>query len=125
LLVPFCDNYSKLAVFCLVWGGFIAFHISLSPVIVCQFVGLELYSSGLGLSLMFRGITSLAAPPLMGAIRDFTSSFDGLFVISGICLIISALMHFSLMWINRPAKVEIDQTHKTNESHENPAALGV
>jgi hypothetical protein len=43
---------------------FLAFHVSLSPVIVCQIVGLERYSSALGLTLMFRGITSLSAPPV-------------------------------------------------------------
>ena len=32
--------------------------------IVCQIVGLDRYSSALGLTLMFRGITSLAAPPV-------------------------------------------------------------
>jgi hypothetical protein len=43
---------------------YLAFHVSLSPVIVCQLVGLEKYSSALGLTLMFRGITSLSAPPV-------------------------------------------------------------
>ncbi len=47
----------------------LAFHVSLSPVIVCQIVGLERYSSALGLTLMFRGITSLTAPPV--SIRFF------------------------------------------------------
>ncbi len=36
--------------------------------IVCQIVGLEHYSSALGLTLMFRGITSLAAPPVSNRI---------------------------------------------------------
>jgi hypothetical protein len=83
LLVPFCYNYTLLLAYSIVWGGFIgklheiscrqmtstvldylAFHVSLSPVIICQLVGLEQYSSALGLTLMFRGITSLAAPPV-------------------------------------------------------------
>ncbi|CAF4382448.1 unnamed protein product, partial [Adineta steineri] len=32
--------------------------------IVCQTVGLERYSNALGLTLMFRGITALSAPPV-------------------------------------------------------------
>lgn len=35
----------------------------------------------------------------MGAIRDYTESFDLAFVIGGMSFIISALMHFVLMWI--------------------------
>ncbi|CAF4524765.1 unnamed protein product, partial [Didymodactylos carnosus] len=77
------------------------FHISLSPVIVCQLVGLEFYSSALGLTLMFRGITSLTAPPVMGAIRDITNSYNIPFVIGGLAFIFSALMHFSLPFVNR------------------------
>ena len=42
----------------------LAFHVSLSPVITCDLVGLERYSNALGLVLMFRGITSLSAPPV-------------------------------------------------------------
>jgi hypothetical protein len=49
----------------------LAFHVSLSPVIVCQIVGLDRYSSALGLTLMFRGITSLSAPPVSFIFLDF------------------------------------------------------
>jgi hypothetical protein len=79
LFVPFCTTHGLLITYCIIWGGFIgknflfifenyflilAFHVSLSPVIVCQLVGLELFSSALGLTLMFRGITSLITPPV-------------------------------------------------------------
>ncbi|CAF4548716.1 unnamed protein product, partial [Rotaria magnacalcarata] len=45
---------------------------------------------------MCRGITSLSAPPIMGAIRDFTDSFNIPFIIGGISFLTSALMHFAL-----------------------------
>ena len=41
----------------------------------------------------------------MGAIRDLTSSFDIPFVIGGISFLVSALMHFFLMWIMRREKI--------------------
>ncbi|CAF1600271.1 unnamed protein product [Rotaria magnacalcarata] len=109
LLVPFCQTHVHLMVYCIIWGGFIAFHVSLSPVIVCQIVGLERYSSALGLTLMCRGITSLSAPPIMGAIRDFTDSFNIPFIIGGISFLTSALMHFALMWIIRQEKPNLKQ----------------
>lgn len=40
----------------------------------------------------------------MGAIRDFTNSFDIPFVIGGLSFLTSALMHFALMWMNRNEK---------------------
>ncbi len=40
--------------------------------IVCQLVGLEHYSNALGLTLMFRGITSLAAPPVSFLLLQFS-----------------------------------------------------
>lgn len=82
LFVPLCVSYTHLAFYCIIWGAFIgmnlfhfarishtrslllAFHVALSPVIVCQLVGLDRYSSALGLTLMFRGITSFSAPPV-------------------------------------------------------------
>ncbi|CAF5145278.1 unnamed protein product [Rotaria magnacalcarata] len=58
---------------------------------------------------MCRGITSLSAPPIMGAIRDFTDSFNIPFIIGGISFLTSALMHFALMWIIRQEKPNLKQ----------------
>ncbi|CAF3336006.1 unnamed protein product [Rotaria sp. Silwood1] len=125
LLVPFCGTHGLLIAYCIIWGGFIAFHVSLSPVIVCQLVGLERYSSALGLTLMFRGITSLTAPPIMGAIRDVTASFNIPFMIGGTSFITSALMHFCLMWINRQEEVNARKKTNENTTETNPATINV
>ncbi|CAF1393643.1 unnamed protein product [Adineta steineri] len=121
LLIPFCHTYIHLIIYCIIWGGFIAFHVSLSPVIVCEIVGLERYSSALGLTLMFRGITSLSTPPVMGAIQDMTASFNIPFMISGISFLASALMHFCLMWIQYQEK----KSKKNIESVKSQKALEV
>ena len=44
--------------------------MSLSPVIVCELVGLERFSNAFGLTLMFRGITALTAPPVCFYFED-------------------------------------------------------
>jgi hypothetical protein len=46
----------------------------------------------------------------MGAIRDKTSSFDLAFIIGGVSFLISALMHFSLMWIDYQEKKQSNET---------------
>lgn len=99
----------------------LAFHISLTPVVVCELVGLEKYSSALSLVFMFRGIASLIAPPVrsnyvqgsldtpasfqvMGAVQDYTHSFNIPFVISGISFLASSALHFILLAFMRPSK---------------------
>lgn len=52
----------------------------------------------------------------MGAIRDLTSSFDIPFVIGGISFLVSALLHFFLMWIMKREKTK---------SVTNPSSLDV
>ncbi|CAF1423551.1 unnamed protein product [Adineta steineri] len=125
LLVPLCQTHIHLIFYCIIWGGFIAFHVSLSLIIVCQTVGLERYSNALGLTLMFRGITALSAPPIMGAIRDATNSFDIAFIIGGISFIISALMYFYLMWIIRREEEQLNRTKKINNIQRTPASLDI
>ncbi|CAF0934713.1 unnamed protein product [Adineta steineri] len=125
LLVPLCQTHIHLIIYCIIWGGFIAFHVSLSLIIVCQTVGLERYSNALGLTLMFRGITALSAPPIMGAIRDATNSFDIAFIIGGISFITSALMYFYLMWINRREEEQLNRTKKINNIQRTPASLDI
>jgi len=57
----------------------------------------------------------------MGAIRDATLSFDIPFIIAGISFIISALMHFFLMWINHQEKIQL----KSNQVQTKSVALDV
>ncbi|CAF4903587.1 unnamed protein product, partial [Rotaria socialis] len=52
----------------------------------------------------------------MGAIRDFTDSFNIPFIIGGISFITSALMHFALMWIIRREKLNLKQMKDNSPS---------
>ena len=48
----------------------------------------------------------------MGAIRDATGSFDIPFIIAGISFIVSALMHFYLMWRMQKEKKQANDIQK-------------
>jgi hypothetical protein len=61
----------------------------------------------------------------MGAIRDKTNSFNIPFIIGGMSFIISALMHFYLMWINHKEKTQLKKTNKINQAETNPVASDV
>lgn len=61
----------------------------------------------------------------MGAIRDITNSFDIAFVIGGISFLVSALMHFHLMWINHREKRQVDETKKSIDIQANPMASDI
>ena len=56
----------------------------------------------------------------MGAIRDITASFDIPFIIGGVSFIISALMHFFLMWI-----MEREESNTKTKNTTNPSKLDV
>ena len=51
----------------------------------------------------------------MGAIRDITDSFDIAFIIGGLSFLLSALMHFVLMWINHREKIQSKATDTINQ----------
>lgn len=62
----------------------------------------------------------------MGAIRDFTNSFNIPFVIGGISFITSALMHFLLMWImSREQKQNSENTKAKQDAKLNPSSQDV
>lgn len=60
----------------------------------------------------------------MGAIRDVTNSFNIPFVIAGISFVVSALMHFVVMWLmNREAAAAVQKKNeKAVTSVTNPSA---
>lgn len=61
----------------------------------------------------------------MGAIRDVTQSFDIAFIIGGLSFIISALMHFALMWINHREKIQLKAKNTINQVKINSLASDV
>ena len=61
----------------------------------------------------------------MGAIRDFKSSFDIPFIIGGMSFIISALMHFFLMWIIHQEKIQLTKPTKSVNIQTNPTTSEV
>ena len=52
------------------WYIFTATFVSLTPIIMCELVGLEKLTNGYGLLCLVRGITSIIGPPLEGKWGD-------------------------------------------------------
>ena len=63
----------------------------------------------------------------MAAIQDVTNSFDIPFIIAGASFIVSALMHFVVMWLmHRQSKAETKETiNREVTSVSNPSAAVV
>ena len=61
----------------------------------------------------------------MGAIQDFTASFDIPFIIGGASFLISALLHFYLMWIEHKKKSRSKTTGEKDAAQTQHAALDV
>ncbi|KAF6032580.1 hypothetical protein EB796_009181 [Bugula neritina] len=80
LLTPFCTSYTTMALSIAGYGLFASTFISLSPVIICNLVGLEKLTNGFGLICLVRGITAIAGPPLEGLLYDSTGDYDATFI---------------------------------------------
>lgn len=61
----------------------------------------------------------------MGAIRDITLSFDIPFIIGGLSFLISALMHFILMWISNKESTTAKKSKNKTETAASPSTLDV
>lgn len=77
----------------------VAPHMALLPSVVCDCVGLDRYTTAFGILCLFRGVTSIIGPPAAGWLKDYTKQYDMSFAIGGAMIIIGALFHFVIGWM--------------------------
>lgn len=96
ILTMVCLNFASTAVFAAYFGLCMAAWISLSPIILCELLGLEKLTNAFGLLCFVRGISSFAGPPIAGMVYDTTKDYNNAFHVGGILLIIGGLIAFLL-----------------------------
>ncbi|CAH0592711.1 unnamed protein product [Chrysodeixis includens] len=65
----------------------------LLPMVISDAVAPEKFTAAMGLSLLVLGVTSMALGPVVGAIRDYTNSYDAAFYV-----ITSFYLLFLILW---------------------------
>lgn len=71
--------------------------MSLTSIILVDLLTLELLSTTFGLISCFRGLSSIIGPPLAGLLYELTHSYNGMFIVAGLLIVVasavSALVH--------------------------------
>ncbi|XP_076335264.1 uncharacterized protein LOC143238692 isoform X2 [Tachypleus tridentatus] len=109
-IMPFCVSYITIVASCICFGLFISAYISLTSIIIVDILGLDLLSNAFGLLCLFRGLSTILGPPLVGSMYDFTGSYDTPFFVAGSLLVCSAILtvwvpHVSCWTVQNHTKV--------------------
>ncbi|KAK6641290.1 hypothetical protein RUM44_012999 [Polyplax serrata] len=96
----FCCNLGCLFSYSCVFGFFTAPFISLRPVIIVDFLGLEKLTNAFGLVLLCQGVASIIGPPIAGVVVSAGKGYaivmyiaGSLLVTSSMSLLVSTLLH--------------------------------
>lgn len=96
VILPFCATYPALVGVSLMFGFFVASYISITSILLVDLLGLDNLTSAFGLLAMFRGVSSVAGPPIAGALYDATHSYDTSFFVAGGCLFLASALSFGV-----------------------------
>ncbi|KAH8398001.1 hypothetical protein KR222_009387 [Zaprionus bogoriensis] len=100
-MVPLCQDYASLLVYCSVFGFTIGAYVGLTSVILVDLLGLDKLTNAFGLLLLFQGIASFIGPPIGGWMYDLTDSYSPAFLMAGLTIAISGLVMFAIPPLQR------------------------
>ncbi|XP_056648767.1 monocarboxylate transporter 14-like isoform X2 [Diorhabda sublineata] len=98
--IAFCHHYISYVAVTFIYGSAMAGYISLTSILLVEFLGLEKLTSAFGLLILFRGSGALIGPPVHGLIMKSFSYSHGFLVASGF-LTISSLLSCSIPFIRK------------------------
>ena len=83
------------------FGLSMACFASLRSTMIVELTGLELLTNAFGVLLMFQGVAAAVGSPLLGLFKDWTGTYDMSFYLSGIIIILSAVICYPLRRIKK------------------------
>ncbi|XP_061169913.1 monocarboxylate transporter 14-like [Saccostrea echinata] len=95
-LEPLCTTYPLLILFAALYGLCVSAYISLTSIIICDIIGLEKLTNAFGMLTLARGTSSIYGPPLAGALRAATDSYNYSFYLGGGMFTVGAIFHLML-----------------------------
>lgn len=91
-ILIWADTYWWMIVHCTLYGYFGGIYVSLTAVVIIDFVGLKHLPRVLAVVLLIQGIGASIGQPLLGGVRDTTGSFQGVLAITAACCLLSGLV---------------------------------
>ncbi|XP_056633574.1 monocarboxylate transporter 14-like isoform X1 [Diorhabda sublineata] len=95
IIMPLCSSFATLAAVSVVFGFSVAGYISLTSIILVEFLGLDKLTNAFGLIILFRGAAATFGTPIAGTLYDYTGSYTIPFFFGGAAFAISALISMS------------------------------
>ncbi|XP_022323778.2 monocarboxylate transporter 14-like [Crassostrea virginica] len=125
-LEPLCTTYALLVLFAALYGLCVSAYISLTSIIICDLIGLEKLTNAFGILTLARGTSSIYGPPIAGAVRAATESYNYSFYLGGLMFLIGAAFHLllHLPCIKRKGLVELTTAEvEMPETQNKPVAV--
>ncbi|XP_066300496.1 monocarboxylate transporter 13-like [Branchiostoma lanceolatum] len=96
LFMPLATSYGSMATYSVVFGLFSGAIIPLMLTATAELVVANRLPSAFGITMFLQGAGGLVGPPVSGALRDATGSFDATFLFGGACAAVGGLVPFLL-----------------------------
>ncbi|XP_057665765.1 monocarboxylate transporter 2-like [Diorhabda carinulata] len=91
-LMPLCPNFTTLAVASLFFGFATAGYMSLTSIILVEYLGLDKLTNAFGMLMMFRGVAAAIGSPIAGTLYDITNTYSIPFFVGGAGFAIAAFI---------------------------------
>ncbi|KAH9507596.1 hypothetical protein Btru_051540 [Bulinus truncatus] len=111
LLCPFATGEVFLAVLSAMLGLCLAVFVSLRTILLVDLLGLEMLTKSFGLLILFQGVAAFIGAPIVGKVFDTTGSIDHCFYLSGSLTILSGLLMFPIVFLQKRNQHQIDSSH--------------
>ncbi|CAG9853861.1 unnamed protein product [Phyllotreta striolata] len=104
-----CHSYTSFVIVSIFFGVAVAAYISLTSIILVEFMGLEKLTNAFGLTILFRGVASLIGSPMAGTLYDMTQSYNVPFFVGGALFVVAAIISASAPFFRKKKKtVDMD-----------------
>ncbi|XP_035670345.1 monocarboxylate transporter 12-like [Branchiostoma floridae] len=96
MVMPLATSYGSMVAWSVVFGLMSGAYVPLTVTTAADLVDTNKLPSAMGLRMFVQGIATLVGPPVSGALRDVTGSYDGTFLLGGACVLVGGLIPFLL-----------------------------
>lgn len=108
--VVFFDNYHLLIAYSAVFGLLVSVFVPLTTIFLVKYIGLDKLTNSFGLLCMVKGISTMAGPPIAGALLDSTKSYSSSFFFAGSMFMCAGLVFYALPLTQRPKALKNECT---------------
>ncbi|XP_066270379.1 monocarboxylate transporter 13-like [Branchiostoma lanceolatum] len=96
MVVPLARSYGSMVAWSVAFGLLSGAYVPLTVTTAADLVDTNKLPSAMGIRMFVQGIATLVGPPVSGALRDVTGSYDGTFLLGGACVVVGGLIPFLL-----------------------------